>query len=115
MISRQRLSKDETINDTLTSSLFSPQQGPLSIPSPMTPFSNLSRPSPITSMPLSVSPPPTSPHTQIKSPSIIHPITHENQNTKSSSSSSSSSTTTTTEQTSKKSSFNRSLPHSLVS
>ncbi len=94
--SHHNLSKDETIIDPLTYQLFSPSQ-PIS--SPMTPFSIPSRPSPITPIPLSISPPP------LVSPSI---------------SSSSSSTTInpivpSKDDSSKKSTFNRSLPHSLVS
>jgi hypothetical protein len=119
IISRHSLSKDETINDPLTSSLFSPQQGTFSISSPITPFSIPSGPSPITPIPLS----PSSSFTQSILPSnnnsIIHDINSIKPSSSSSSSSSSSTATNTnvlsTEKNSKKSTFNRSLPHSLVS
>ncbi|UJR34321.1 hypothetical protein I4U23_021724 [Adineta vaga] len=110
------LQKDEPIIDPLLSSgLFSPQQEPFSISSPTTPFSNPSRPSPITSLPLSVSPTPSSPFpTSTNEINSMIPLS-----TSSPSSSSSSAATNTnpipTDQNRRKSSFNRSLPHSLVS
>ncbi|CAF1061004.1 unnamed protein product [Adineta ricciae] len=118
------LTKEESILDRLTyPSLFSPQQTPFSISSPATPFSIPSRPSPLTSLPLSVSPNPSSPF-----PSSTHETQHMIPPTTSPHSSSSSSSTTTTTTTTanpnplpteqsqqRKSSFNRSLPHSLVS
>lgn len=106
-------SRQEFILDPLSTQLFSPQQTSFSIPSPNTPFS-ISRPSP---NPLSASP--SSPFVQsttttqdvhnVKPPSI------SSTTSSSSSSSTSNPTNLSTEQTSKKSSFNRSLPKSLVS
>lgn len=105
-------SKDELIVDGMLTTLNSPyHQYNDQISSPLTPYSILSRPSPITP-------------TQLSSPNDNTNISQDFNNksvpSTSSSSSSSSSTNhsneqTTTTTTSKKSSFNRSLPHSLVS
>ncbi|CAF1444720.1 unnamed protein product [Adineta steineri] len=110
------LIKDEPLIDPLASSLFSPQQGPFSIPSPTTPFSIPSRPSPMTPAPLSVSPISSSPYPRSISPPINTSATNDATNViPSTASSSSSSSSSSTEQTTKKSSYNRSLPKSLVS
>ncbi|CAF4717342.1 unnamed protein product [Rotaria sp. Silwood1] len=125
-----RLSKDEITFDTLTNSLFSPQQGTYCLSSPMTPFSILSLSSPLTPIPLSISPTSTQ-ITTIESSQSIPPSTNNittinncNNIILSSSSIDPITTTTTTDQNpniistekpSIKSSFNRSLPHSLVS
>jgi hypothetical protein len=108
--------KGETIIDPLTASLFSPpQQEPFNLPSPLTPFSIPSRPSP-----LSVCSASLSPLTSSISPSTNNSTNEINNFISSTSTSTSTSTTTnpniiSTEQSNKKSSFNRSLPHSLVS
>ncbi|CAF3822554.1 unnamed protein product [Adineta steineri] len=109
------LIKDEPLIDPLASSLFSPQQGPFSIPSPTTPFSIPSRPSPMTPAPLSVSPISSSPYPRSVSPPINSSTTNDATNVIPSTASSSSSSSSSTEQTTKKSSYNRSLPKSLVS
>ncbi|CAF0905064.1 unnamed protein product [Adineta steineri] len=111
------LIKEKPLIDPLASSLFSPQQEPFNIPSPTTPFSIPSCLSPMTPAPLSVSSISSSPYPRSISPSINNAATNDATNSipSTTASSSSSSSSSTTEQTTKKSSFNRTLPRSLLS
>jgi hypothetical protein len=106
-VHHQNLStQDQLIIDPL----YSPQQETFILPSPITPFSIPSHLSPISVSPTLLSPFP-------------EPISSSINNIKPSSTSSSSSSSSTnpnpnvvsTDQTARKTSFNRSLPHSLVS
>ncbi|CAF0915426.1 unnamed protein product [Adineta steineri] len=109
------LIKEKPLIDPLASSLFSPQQEPFSIPSPTTPFSIPSCLSPMTPAPLSVSSISSSSYPRSISPSINNSATDDATNSiLSTTASSSSSSSSTTEQTTKKSSFNRTLPRSLL-
>ncbi|CAF1170690.1 unnamed protein product [Rotaria sordida] len=118
-----RLSKDENLFDTLTNSLFSPQQGTFCLSSPITSFSILSHSSPATSITLSISPtstpPPSTQTTTELSPSNNYrTINNDNDIILSSTESITTNPNPNmipTEKPPIKSSFNRSLPHSLVS